>query len=272
MSLKKWQKRFLALAVGVLLANPVCAYQGNPDDPYEPFNRVMFKFNDYLDCAILKPVAFVYNRITPKPVAKGLTNFFNNIDMIPTVLNDVLQLNFYQAANDAWRFGINTTIGLAGFIDVASCIGLEPNSEDFGLTLAHWGYVHSNYLILPFLGPGTIRDNIGYSVNYYLLSIYPYIEPPANRYRIFALNVIVRRADMLRYESLLAEISLDKYVFMRDAYLQHRNYLIERNRQLNNPYLSKNRLEDAIDSGPAGVQGGKTEVRTEDATKPFSDI
>lgn len=219
----------------------------NPEDPYEPFNRVMFTFNDYFDRFVLKPVATVYNKITPKPLAKGFSNFFNNIDTIPTVINDVLQGNLYQATSDAWRLAINSTIGILGFFDVAERMGLEPNSEDFGLTLAQWGYKNSNYLVLPFMGPGTVRDStIGFPVNYYYMSLYPYIRPINLQYRLYFANIIVKRADLLRYQSVMEQVSIDKYVFMRNAYMQHRAYLIERNKQLGNPYLDKNKLENTV--------------------------
>ncbi len=209
-------------------------------DPYETFNRPMFVFNDWMDRLIFKPIATLYLKITPKPLAKGFSNAFGNIDTIPTVLNDVLQGNFYQAVNDSWRFGINTTLGLAGFIDVASLMGLEPNNrQDFGLTLAQWGWVNSNYLVLPILGPGTVRDQLAIYPNYYL-SIYPYIEPDAVEYGLLAGSLIVKRAEILRYQNVFEQAALDKYTFVRDAYLQRRAYLIERNKQLGNPYLEKN--------------------------------
>lgn len=217
--------------------------QVNPQDPYEGFNRAMFRFNDVLDRAILKPVATGYNAILPKPVVKGISNFFNNIDNIPTVLNDLLQGNLYQATSDAWRLVINSTVGILGFFDVASSIGLERNTEDFGLTLAQWGYKKSNYLVLPFFGPSTVRDGIGLPVNYYYLSIYPYIYPVSTRYEIYGLGVVSRRADLLHFQGVMEEAALDQYVFLRDAYLQRRNYLIERNKELGDPYLEKNNNE-----------------------------
>lgn len=246
---KKWNKTFISLALTTcILTATTNAFASNPNDPYEPFNRSMFKINEFLDRYILKPVATVYNKIMPKPLAKGISNVYNNIDMVPTTLNDVLQGNFYQAASDAWRLGINTTIGIGGLFDVAQHMGLPPNYEDFGLTLARWGYVRSNYLVLPFWGPGTVRDVLGYPVNYYALSIYPYIKPVKYRYRIYLFGVLVRRADMLHYDSVMQQLAFDKYVFQRDAYLQHRNYLIERNKHLGNPYFERNRLQENADA------------------------
>lgn len=198
----------------------------------------MFQVNKFLDKWILVPIATLYDTALPKPVHKSVTNFFDNLDMIPTVINDLLQTNFYQAVSDTWRFGINTTVGVGGLFDVASLIGLEPNCEDLGLTFAQWGYTHSNYLVLPFWGPKTIRDALAMPVNYFL-TIYPYIHPTRDQYILYGIYVINTRADLLHYKGLMQEASLDDYVFMRDAYLQRRNHQIERNHELGNPYLTK---------------------------------
>ena len=208
-------------------------------DPWETFNRPMFYFNDWIDRWFLKPVANLYNTIFPKPLTKGISNMYNNIDTVPTIINDVLQGNLYQAVSDAWRLGINTSIGILGFFDVATELGLEPNKEDFGLTLAHWGWANSNYLVLPFLGPGTVRDQVAWPINYEYMTIYPYIHSDAWRYGIYMGGIVVRRAELLRYQNVLDEAALDRYTFIRDAYFQRRNYQIERNKELGNPYLEQ---------------------------------
>lgn len=243
---------------------PIADQPALQQDPYESFNRAMFSFNDFLDKYLLKPIGQLYNAIVPHPLAKGFTNVFNNIDTIPTVINDVLQGNFYQATSDVWRLGVNTTVGIGGLFDVAQRMGLEPNSEDFGLTLARWGYTDSNYLVLPFLGPGTIRDAIGFPINYYGMTIYPYISSTSIQYGLYGFGIIVRRADLLSYEGVLNQLSFDKYVFTRDAYLQHRNYMIQRNKELGDPYLSSNKLEE-------GGTSSTTEVKAAAETKPFVD-
>jgi len=259
---KKRYKNVLATAVIVgLFAGTSQTFAANPDDPYEPFNRVMFRFNDTLDRFVLKPIATLYNKITPKPLAAGLTNFYNNVDTIPTIINDILQGNFKQTTNDVWRFAINTTVGVGGLFDVASRVGLDPNLEDFGLTLAHWGYRKSNYLVLPFIGPSTVRDGIAMPVNYYFMTPYPLIYPQRARYAWYAGGVLVRRADLLRYEGFMQQVAIDKYVFMRDAYMQHRNFLIERNKV---PYAEK--------SKPNDVALDKKETQAEVQTKPFVNI
>lgn len=240
----KFKTWFFSLVGGVILSSSVFAQTGkrynNPLDPYEGYNRFMFGFNEAVDRVFLLPLATLYNKIMPKPLNKGVSNFFSNIDTIPTVANDVLQGNFYQATSDGWRLGVNSSVGLLGFVDVASNMGLEPNSEDFGLTMAQWGYKNSNYLVIPFLGPSTLRDCVGFFVNYYFLTIYPHIEPPKYRYRIYLYGVLQRRADLARYQSFIEQAALDKYVFMRDAYMQRRSYQIQRNKELGDPYFSSN--------------------------------
>jgi phospholipid-binding lipoprotein MlaA len=233
--------RIAILLIGFIIgSNAVAADVSNPNDPYEKFNRVMYGFNKGFDTIILKPISLTYVKIVPRPVVKGIGNFFNNIDTIPTVINDILQGNIYQATSDSWRFVINTSVGILGFFDVASMIGLEPNSEDFGLTLAKWGYKNSNYLVIPFLGPSTVRDGIAWPVNYQFFTIYPYIYPVDRRYQLYFMGVISRRADLLRFENVFAQAAVDQYSFMRDAYMQRRAYLIQRNEELGDPYLEKN--------------------------------
>lgn len=232
---KKCYNNFIvALILFVILGSLTSAASAsqccNPKDPYENFNRSMYRFNDWLDRYILKPTATVYNTVVPKPLAKGLSNFFSNIDMVPTICNDLLQGNFYRATSDTWRFGINTTAGILGFFDVAACIGLEPNYQDLGLTWAHWGYRNSNYLVLPFYGPSTFRDAMAMPFNYTYLSLYPYIQPTKDQLMLYGVGVVVRRADLLCYEDFMQQAAVDKYTFIRDAYMQHRNYLIERNK------------------------------------------
>jgi phospholipid-binding lipoprotein MlaA len=257
---------FFILTIVTVFNSTYAFAETNPKDPYEHFNRAMFKFNDFLDRFILKPVAQLYNAIVPHPLAKGLTNVYNNIDTIPTVINDVLQGNFYQATNDIWRLGINSTIGVLGLFDVAERIGLEPNYEDFGLTMARWGWTNSNFLMLPFFGPTTVRDGlIGAPVTYYGMSIYPYIRPTGLQYGIYFFGVVVRRADILTYEGVLNQLAFDKYVFMRDAYLQHRNYMIQRNNELSDPYIEKNKLQ--LEEAATASE----ETKAQEQTKPFAN-
>ncbi|HEX4044818.1 MAG TPA: VacJ family lipoprotein [Gammaproteobacteria bacterium] len=204
----------------------------SPKDPYEKFNRVMFVINDKIDAYILKPLAIVYNTVLPRPVNTGIHNFFLNLGTLPTIANDLLQFNFYQAANDMWRFSINTTIGVVGIFDVAEHIGLAPYTNDFGMTLANWGFVTSNYFVLPFFGPTSVRDGVGLFVDYFAFTVYPHIHPKWKRYAIYGLGVVDQRAQVLRFESVMEEAAIDKYVFLRSAYVQHRNYQMKRNQEL----------------------------------------
>lgn len=196
-------------------------------DPYEKINRSMFNFNEGLDKAILKPVSKFYNLIMPRPLNEGVHNFFVNLDTVPTIVNDLLQFNFHQMANDMWRFGVNSTIGIGGLFDIATRIKLNSFRNDFGLTMAKWGYQNSNYVVLPFWGPRTVRDTVSIPVDYFLFSLWPYIEPQDVRYGLYALSVIDWRAQLLKHQDLMEAAAVDKYAFIRNAYLQFRKQEIE---------------------------------------------
>jgi phospholipid-binding lipoprotein MlaA len=191
-------------------------------DPYENFNRHAYKLNDTLDRAILKPVAKVYKTILPWPVTKGISNFFGNLNDIPTTANDLLQAKFYQATSDAWRIVINSTVGLGGLVDVASKIGLEKHHEDLGLTFAHWGHRSSNYFVIPLFGPSTVRDTIARPINFFYLTVYPYINDTSFRNQLWLGSVVSDRADALAFDKVIKEASFDPYIFQRNAYLEYR--------------------------------------------------
>lgn len=197
------------------------------NDPFEKINRVIFRFNDFLDTVIMKPIATLYVKIMPKPLNKGIHNIYNNINNIPTIANDILQMNFYQATNDSWRLVVNSTIGVGGLFDFAAVIHLPAYTNDFGLTLARLGYAQSHYLVLPFFGPSTIRDTMGIPVDYYAFSIYPYIHSTSLQYGIWGLGLVDKRVQLLQYQAVMDEAALDKYVFIRNAYLQRRAYQIK---------------------------------------------
>lgn len=196
----------------------------HPQDPLEPYNRAMFGFNRAFDRAVTKPIAYIYFMYLPGPMQEGIGNFFDNLREIQNIANDLLQLKFSYAARDTSRFLINTTIGLGGLFDAAESLGLEHRKEDFGQTLYHWGYKNSSYFMIPFLGPSTLRDAAGIAVDYYLLSVWPWIEEDW-RYALLAVDLIDLRARMLRNETVLDILAVDEYVFMRDAYFQRRLYL-----------------------------------------------
>ncbi|MFT4060405.1 MAG: VacJ family lipoprotein [Legionella sp.] len=221
----------LSLAGSLALAGCVCKGT-NPEDPYESFNRKVYKFNSTFDRIFLKPPARVYRAVLPPFVRKGVNNFYNNLDLVPTVGNDLLQAEGKWAIRDTWRLIINSSLGVGGIFDVAQTFGLPPHSNDLGLTLAKWGDKKSPYLVLPFLGPSTIRDGAGWLFQFALYSPYVYINDDAVVYGLLALRYVDLRAQMFDAERLMDE-ALDKYAFMRDAYLQHRNYLISGQEQDN---------------------------------------
>jgi len=212
-----------SLALLILLSG--CANKPYPNDPLEHYNRNAYKFNDKVDTVIYKPVARVYNKL-PSPARKGVSNFFNNLDQVPTTLNFVLQLDFPRAFLSAWRLIINTTAGIGGLFDPATSIGLQREYTDLGITFARWGFKDAPYFIIPFLGPSTFRDAVAWPINIYYLSVWPYIKPTSLSYGLFALDLLNFRASLLTSEEVAQKASLDPYVFMRDAYLQHRDSLI----------------------------------------------
>jgi len=193
-------------------------------DPWEGFNRKVFAFNDFMDRNLLKPVAQGYEFITPDPVDRAITNTFSNVNDTLVVLNDAAQFKFTQALSDTARFVINTTVGFFGVFDVATHIGLPKHDEDFGQTLGYWGVGSGPYLMLPFLGPSTLRDFGGSLVDYSTGMSYPYFtETTSEDVSLAALQIVDLRSDLLASENL---ISGDRYLFIRSAYLQNREYLV----------------------------------------------
>jgi len=212
------------LLVGVLLAGMLggCATQANKD-PLEGLNRGIYKFNDTVDKAALKPVAGAYKAVLPSPIRTGVNNFFSNLGTVVTVINDLLQFKFDKALDDSGRFVINSTFGIAGLVDWASMDGIEKRKEDFGQTLAYWGWKDSAYLVLPFFGPSTLRDTGGLVVDSAFFDPIGYVEDPTDRNRLLLTKFVDTRASYLPGSDLLDEAALDPYSFMRDAYMQRRN-------------------------------------------------
>lgn len=205
----------------------------HPQDPMEKYNRAMFGFNRAFDRAVTKPIAYIYFGFVPNLFQEGIGNFFDNIREIQNVTNDLLQLKFSYASRDASRFLINSTIGIFGLFDVADALGLEHRKEDFGQTLYHWGYKESAYFVIPFLGPSTVRDAGGLLVDWFALSIWPWIETDW-RYKLLILDLIDLRARALRNETVLDILAVDEYVFIRDAYFQRRQYLFNQEKEESN--------------------------------------
>ena len=219
---------FLRLPVLLLLGFFLsgCATPHNRKDPLEPFNRAMFGFNEAVDDAILKPVAKGYKAVTPEPIEMMIGNFFSNIDDIVVMINDLLQLKLIEALSDGGRVLINSTIGLFGVVDVASPIGLEKRNEDFGQTLGRYGIANGPYLVLPFLGSSSLRDTAGLVVDRNVTDPLYRINHIRTRNQALALKFTDARARLLDAEKTLEDAALDKYEFMRDAYLQRRRNLV----------------------------------------------
>jgi len=192
-------------------------------DSFAGFNRAMFSFNMTLDRWVLKPVAIGYTKVAPEPVESGVDNFFSNLRELRNVINDILQWKWRQAGNDSGRFLLNSTLGVAGLFDVASKAGLpESDGEDFGQTLAVWGVPQGPYLVVPFLGPYTVTSAAGVPVDWTMHPLW-YVDNRTVAWSAAGVDMIHTRSELLDSEEL---ISGDKYIFIRDAYLQRRNYLI----------------------------------------------
>lgn len=210
-----------ALGAALLLAGCASGPQANPADPFEPYNRGMTTFNENVDKAMLKPVATAYRDITPQPVRTGVTNFFGNLGDAWSFVNSVLQLRGREAFDSLVRFGTNTVLGLGGVLDIASEAGIARHKQDFGLTLGRWGVPTGPYLVLPLLGPSTVRDTAALPVDLYADPLLA-VDPVSARNSLNALRFVNRRAELLRATSVLDAAALDSYSFTRDVYLRLR--------------------------------------------------
>jgi phospholipid-binding lipoprotein MlaA len=216
------------LCAALLLAGTLagCATSGsNPADPFEPLNRAMFSFNDTVDNAVIKPVAKGYRAAVPGIVRTGVSNFFSNLDDVWISVNDLLQGKFQQGLEDFTRVLFNSTFGIAGIFDFASDLGLEKNNEDFGQTLGVWGVASGAYLVLPILGPSTIRDGFGLLLDTQADLVFQIGGVPTHN-SLYATRAISKRANLLDASSVIEQAALDKYAFFRDAWLQRRRSLV----------------------------------------------
>ncbi len=191
-------------------------------DPWESTNIRIYRFNTFLDSWVLRPVASTYTTLVPGLVRQCIGNFFSNVDDVNVLANDLLQLKFRDAASDSGRLIINTTVGIGGVIDVASSVGLSKNEEDFGQTFGRWGVGAGPYVVLPFFGPSTARDTVGLVLDT-LFNPIQYTQEEGVRNSLTALGFIDDRASVMSMEGL---ISGDEYLFVREAYLQQREYLV----------------------------------------------
>jgi phospholipid-binding lipoprotein MlaA len=198
----------------------------NDADPWESFNRPVYKFNDKLDEYVARPLAKGYQAITPAPVDRGISRFFSNLDDVQVALNNLLQFKFGDALSDVGRVGINSTLGILGFLDVATGMGLEKHEEDFGQTLGKWGFASGPYLVLPIIGPSSVRDGIGFAGDWVVNPIYSRVDSATISWSLYGVRYVDRRADLLKASRVLQSAALDTYSFVRNSYLQRRQHLV----------------------------------------------
>jgi phospholipid-binding lipoprotein MlaA len=219
-------KNLVVLIAGLMVAGCASVPNATPDprDPWESFNRASFKFNDSLDRAVLRPTARAYVKVTPRLVRTGISNFFDNLETVNTLINDALQGKMRAAGTDTARLLLNSTLGLGGLFDPATAAGLDKNDEDFGQTLGAWGVRSGPYLMLPLLGPSTMRDTVARGVDQFA-DPNQYLEDDSTRFTITAVEIVDLRAGLLELDAQLAQ-SYDRYAFVRNAWLQRREYKV----------------------------------------------
>jgi phospholipid-binding lipoprotein MlaA len=212
----------LAVAVAMLAG---CAAAPSRDDPLEPMNRALYQFHDTVDTAVVKPVAQAYIDVVPDPIRTGVSNVFNNVEDLISAVNDLLQGKLDKLDNDLARVLLNTAFGLGGIFDLASMVGLERGNEDFGQTFGAWGLPQGPYLFVPFFGPTTVRDGTGAIVRV-MVGPVGYIGEVPLRNSLYGLGAVDLRAQALSTGAIVDTAALDRYLFIRNAYLQRRRYLL----------------------------------------------
>jgi phospholipid-binding lipoprotein MlaA len=255
--LKVWCAR-AALGIVFALSLSACVtlpanHTPPPQDPWESWNRGVYKVNDKLDRAFAKPVAKTYVRIVPHPIRTGVSNFFDNLAMTTVMLNDALQGKVKAAATDLGRFVINSTIGLGGILDPATPMGLQHNNEDFGQTLGHWGVHPGPFIELPLLGPSDLRDGPSRLVDAYT-NPHAYIHNTDVKWGLYGVYLVDERASLLSLDETLKNV-YDPYAFIRDAYLQRRAYLVSDGKVSEEPLVDPG--DDTPDSDKGAAPAGK---------------
>ncbi|MGT2459104.1 MlaA family lipoprotein [Cupriavidus basilensis] len=247
----------LAVLAAGLMAGCASGPTANPKDPLEPFNREVFKINDDFDKGVLRPVAELYTDFIPSPIRTGIDNAFSNVSDVYSAVNNLLQGKPARAVEDTMRVAMNSVLGLGGLIDIATPAGLPKYKEDFGQTLGVWGVPAGPYLVLPLFGPSSVRDTAGMLVD---RQIDPsaYLDPVWLRNSLFGVRVVNTRASLLGASGLIEMAALDKYAFLRDAYLQRREYQIYDG----NP-------PESDDTAPAGEP---SDTRQENQTLPTPPV
>ena len=271
----RWLRSALELTVLALLAFltgcatvPPNAGQ-DPRDPLESFNRQVFEFNEGLDKVVLKPLAQAYDKVVPVPVQECLSNGFSNLREPSNALNNLLQGKGSTAVSDVCRFAINTTVGLLGCFDVATRMGLERSREDFGQTLAVWGVGNGPFLVLPLLGPSTIRDTAGIGVET-VLDVNFWINNVSVRNTIFGVRTVSFRHELLKTDDLISGAALDRYTFIRDGYLQRRRNLVYDGNppREKDPYDEEEEATEDAAKGRPGPPAAGSDVKPSSAPQP----
>ena len=211
------------ISLMLLCAAPVSSAQVQERDPWRNTNEKIFKLNDYFDSLVVKPVAVTYSTFVPRMVRQGIGNFFSNINDINVFVNNLLQLKFDHAASDSGRFFINSSLGVLGIFDVATGLGMDKHEEDFGQTFARWGVGPGPYIMLPVFGASNVRDSFGLIMDTVFNPI-QYHDEPSLRVSLFLLEEADSRAGLFALDEL---ITGDRYLFVREAYIQRRNYLVK---------------------------------------------
>jgi phospholipid-binding lipoprotein MlaA len=211
--------------LGLIVAGCATTGDRDPRDPWEPMNRAVYKFNDVLDEAVAKPVATAYRKALHVEIRTRIGNFFSNLADPFIGVNNFLQGKPEEGFQDWVRFLFNSTIGLLGIHDVASDMGYEKHNEDFGQTFGRWGAGSGPYVMLPFFGPSSVRDGVGFALDSYLDPMQA-IDPSDLRTGLYVTRLIDTRAGLLDAGNLMQEAALDRYIFLRDAYLQRRRSLV----------------------------------------------
>jgi len=247
----------LAFALGGCATLP--SGKPDPSDRFERANRSVYAFNRAFDHAVVRPVARTYVKITPAPVRSSISNFFTNLDYPATIVNDFLQGKIHDGLSDVGRFGVNTVIGIGGLFDPASHWGMEKHNEDFGLTLARWGLHSGPYLMLPFLGPATVRDAPARIADRFLTPL-TYLNNTGVNVGVFVAKGVQSRAEVLNLDPMI-ESAFDPYAFVRSAWLQRREYqihngkipetVVPEDQSGRKPPLEDDRMAPEEDTGPA---------------------
>jgi phospholipid-binding lipoprotein MlaA len=216
-------------AVAISAALTGCA-TSTPHDPFEGYNRAMFEFNDRLDQAVLKPTAIAYRDTAPEPLQIAIANFFENLSDVWTGANNLLQGKVEDGLNDFMRFSVNSTLGLGGLIDIGSAAGIPKHKQDFGTTLGVWGVPSGPYVVLPLMGPSTVRDTAALPADFQA-DPWSYVDPARTRYIGSAVRLVDKRASVLDAFNLIEEAALDRYEFIRDGFLQRRENKINQSKE-----------------------------------------